>query len=88
MGAVHVFLDPIIFSALNPDLLDSIKVRHISGGTSTIGIKSYLRGREGFQGETLHYVWCDEEPPQDVYFEALTRTNVTGGPVTLTFTPL
>lgn len=71
-----------------PDLLDSIKVRHISGGTSIIGIKSYLRGRESFQSETLHYAWLDEEPPSDVYFEALTRTNVTQGPVTLTFTPL
>jgi len=33
-------------------------------------------------------VWLDEEPPSDVYFEALTRTNVTQGPVTLMFTPL
>jgi len=30
------------------DLLDGIKVRHVSGGISTIGIKSYLRGRESF----------------------------------------
>src|SRR5262245_44354747 len=28
-----------------PDLLDSIKVRHVSGGVSVIGLKSYLRGR-------------------------------------------
>src|SRR5215813_4438768 len=27
-----------------PDLLDGIRVRHKSGGISTIGIKSYLRG--------------------------------------------
>src|SRR6266516_281886 len=71
-----------------PDLLDSIKVRHVSGGVSTIGIKSYLRGRESFQGETLDFVWLDEEPPVDVYFEVLTRTNVAQGPVWLTFTPL
>jgi phage terminase large subunit-like protein len=71
-----------------PDLLDGIKVRHISGGVSTIGIKSYLRGRESFQGETLDFVWMDEEPPPDVYFETLTRTNVAQGPVWLTFTPL
>jgi phage terminase large subunit-like protein len=31
---------------------------------------------------------CDEEPPSDIYFEALTRTNVSGGPVAMTFTPL
>jgi hypothetical protein len=41
------------------DLLDSIKVRHVSGGTSVIGVKSYLRGRESFQGETLDFLWFD-----------------------------
>src|SRR5262245_4171234 len=71
-----------------PELLDSIRVRHVSGGISVIGLKSYLRGRESFQGETLDFVWLDEEPPQDVYFEVLTRTNVSQGPVWLTFTPL
>ena len=35
-----------------PDLLDSIKVNHVSGGQSVIGLKSYLSGREKFQGET------------------------------------
>jgi phage terminase large subunit-like protein len=71
-----------------PDLLDSIKVRHVSGGLSVIGLKSYQRGRESFQGETLDYLWFDEEPPADIYSEGLTRTNVSGGPVWLTFTPL
>src|SRR5215831_18520100 len=71
-----------------PDLLDGIRVHHVSGGISTIGIKSYLRGRESFQGETLDFLWFDEEPPPDVYFEALTRTNVSRGPIWLTFTPL
>jgi phage terminase large subunit-like protein len=71
-----------------PDLLDGIKVRHVSGGVSVIGLKSYQRGRESFQGETLHYCWLDEEPPADIYTEALTRTNVSRGPVWITFTPL
>jgi phage terminase large subunit-like protein len=62
-----------------PDLLDHIKVRHVSGGTSTIGLKSYLSGREKFQGETLDWVWFDEEPPMDIYTEGLTRTNVGAG---------
>jgi phage terminase large subunit-like protein len=47
-----------------------------------------MSGREKFQGETLDWIWLDEEPPADIYTEALTRTNVGNGPVWLTFTPL
>src|SRR5262245_37867824 len=71
-----------------PDLLDTIRVRHVSGGTSIIGLKSYATGREKFQGETLDWVWFDEEPPADIYTEGLTRTNVGANPVWVTFTPL
>src|SRR5262249_43107249 len=56
-----------------PDLLDTIRINHVSGGVSIIVLKSYLSGREKFQGETLDYVWLDEEPPADIYTEALTR---------------
>src|SRR5262245_15068255 len=70
------------------DLLDFIKVAHVSGGVSTIGLKTYQSGREKFQGEQLDFVWFDEEPPMDIYTEGLTRTNIGGGPVWLTFTPL
>ena len=44
------------------DLLDTTKVQHVSGGISTIALKTYLSGREKFQGETLQWVWFDEEP--------------------------
>ena len=71
-----------------PDLLDSIRVKHISGGTSIIGLKSYEQGREKWQGETLDWLWFDEEPPQEIYTEGLTRTNATGGITWMTFTPL
>lgn len=70
------------------DLVDTVKVRHVSGGISTIGLKSYEKGREKWQGETLDWVWFDEEPPSDIYTEGLTRTNATGGVVWVTFTPL
>jgi phage terminase large subunit-like protein len=69
-------------------LADTIHVRHISGGISTIALKSYEKRREKWQGETLDWVWFDEEPPADVYSEGLTRTAATGGLVFLTFTPL
>lgn len=71
-----------------PGLVDTIRVKHVSGGLSTIAFKSYEKGREKWQGETLDRVWFDEEPPHDIYSEGLTRTNATGGMVWLTLTPL
>lgn len=70
------------------DALDTVVVAHASGGQSVLAFKSYERGREKWQGETLHLVWFDEEPPLDVYLEGLTRTNATGGMTMITFTPL
>src|SRR5262249_15000027 len=70
------------------DLVGTIKVQHVSGGVSLIVLKSYLAGREAFQGETLDWGWADEEPPIAVYTELLTRLNVGNGPVWLTETPL
>lgn len=70
------------------DALDSITVKHVSGGTSTLGFKSYDQGRQKWQGETLDGVWFDEEPPMDIYMEGLTRTNATKGITRITFTPL
>jgi phage terminase large subunit-like protein len=70
------------------DALDHIKVKHASGDTSIVYFKSYEKGREKWQGETLDFVWFDEEPPQDIYSEGLTRTNATGGIAYITFTPL
>jgi phage terminase large subunit-like protein len=71
-----------------PDSLDGIVVRHKSGGLSTLSFKSYDQGRRKWQGETLDFVWFDEEPPEDIYTEGKTRTNATGGIVWLTFTPV
>jgi phage terminase large subunit-like protein len=71
------------------DSVESILVRHEpTGGVSRITIKTYDQGRERWQGETLDFVWLDEEPPIELYTEALTRTNATNGIVWLTFTPL
>jgi phage terminase large subunit-like protein len=69
-------------------LVDTVRIKHVSGGESLIAFKTYEKGREKWQGETLHWVWFDEEPPLDIYVEGLTRTNVTGGITFITFTPL
>lgn len=69
-------------------LVNTITVRRDSGGLSHIVLKSYDQGREKWQAETLDWVWFDEEPPEEIYTEGLTRTNATDGIVWLTFTPL
>lgn len=71
-----------------PDLVDSAKIKHSSGGTSTIALKSYEQGRGKWQADTVDGVWFDEEPPLDIYTEGLTRTNVVMGLIILTETPL
>jgi len=70
------------------DLVGTIKVAHVSGGVSLISLKSYLAGREAFQGETLSWAWADEERDSSIYTELLTRLNVGNGPLFMTFTPL
>lgn len=71
-----------------PNGLENISVRHVSGGTSVCQFKAYEQGRGKWQASTVDYVWFDEEPPEDVYFEGITRTNATRGLIALTFTPL
>ncbi|WP_037460694.1 terminase large subunit domain-containing protein [Sinorhizobium fredii] len=68
--------------------LDSVTVRHASGGVSILLFKAYEQGRGKWQANTVDYVWFDEEPPEDVYFEGITRTNATRGSIAVTFTPL
>lgn len=70
------------------DLVDTVYVKHKSGGTSTIALKSYRQGRAAWQADTVDGVWYDEEPPLDVHSEGITRTNTTQGAVICTMTPL
>ena len=71
-----------------PDAVESAKVKHISGGTSVVTLKSYDQRRESFQGTEQDVIWLDEEPPQDIYVECLMRSMTTGGMIMCTFTPL
>lgn len=75
------------------DAIDTVHVKHISGGTSQLSFKSYDQGREKFQGTKKHGVSLDEEPDPRIYFECLTRIMATkpgeqDGTMVCTFTPL
>lgn len=71
-----------------PGGVDSVMIKHTSGGESYLGFKSYDQKRRAFQGTAKHAIWLDEEPPLEVYGECLIRTMTTGGVVFVTFTPL
>jgi len=70
------------------DLIDKVRVKHVSGEWSYVGLKSYQQGRGSFEGTAMHYIHLDEEPPEEVYTECLTRTATTRGLIYITFTPL
>ena len=70
-----------------PNALSSLVVKHKSGGYSRLGFKSYDMGKEKWMGEAVDVVWLDEEPPQAIYSQSLTRTADKGGIVYMTFTP-
>ena len=67
---------------------DTAHLRHVSGGVSHLGFKSYEQDRRIWQGDTLHGIWFDEEPPLELYTEGQARLITTGGISWMTFTPL
>lgn len=71
------------------DAVDTIWVRHVSGGISTIGFKANEMGREKLQGPTLDWVWGDEELDKGVFDELVQRTSaIDDSQIMITFTPL
>ena len=70
------------------DAVEQIRVKHVSGKISTVGLKTYEQGRKSFEGTARHLIWCDEEPPGDCYQEMKMRLLTTNGCIYTTFTPL
>lgn len=68
--------------------VETIFVRHVSGGVSTLQLKSYDQGRIAFQGTAQHFVWADEEIDNELYVECLLRTMTVNGICYITATPL
>lgn len=76
------------------DLIDTVPIKNFHGGWSELQFKSFEQGPGAFEGTEKDVILLDEEPPMDVYGEALMRlTSTTGrfednGLMMLTFTPL
>lgn len=71
-----------------PQAIDIIKIKHVSGGWSTLGFKNYQQDIGSFMGTARHAIWLDEECPLDIYNECNIRTATTKGIMLVTFTPL
>jgi len=75
-----------------PRLAKEVKVKHASGGISTIQFWSYSQGQHALMGDVVDWYHVDEEPEDDeIYPQLVTRTangdRGRGGRGILTFTP-
>lgn len=69
------------------DLVDTFYV-HGANGASSCALKSYETGRLKWQAESVDIILFDEEPPPDIYIEALARISATKGIIIMGLTPL
>ena len=73
------------------DAVETVFVKHVSGGLSQLTFKSYEQKRDSFQGTKKQVIWLDEEPSDlGIYTECLTRTmdKYNPGIILFTATPL
>jgi len=70
-----------------PNAYQSLNVKHVSGRNSKLIFKSYEQGKMQWMGKAVDVTWLDEEPPQDIYSQALRAALKSGGIVYMTFTP-
>lgn len=76
-----------------PGSIGQIQTKHIKGGISSVTVKTFEMGRNQFQAATLDLIIFDEEPPEEIYSECITRLRgVKGvkepGKCMMMFTPL
>lgn len=94
-GTGFIPKDLIVDHTMKPgvkDAVETIYVRHASGGISTVGLKSMEQGPSKFMGTEKHWIWLDEEPDKDgyqIFSECKMRTmTVPNGQTLVTYTPL
>lgn len=65
-----------------------VEIRHVSGRNSYLLFGNYTQEVRNLQGFKLDLVVFDEQPPDDVFSELVTRTATTRGQILCSFTPL
>ncbi len=57
-----------------PNAYDSVRIKHVSGGWSTIYFRAYEQGWKKFQGIKFSAIWPDEEPPPEIWSQLIRAT--------------
>jgi len=71
-----------------PNAFSQVPVKHISGGFSTIILKSYESKKKAFMSKAVDIIVLDEEPPMDIMSSCLVRqVNKQNSLLKMTFTP-
>lgn len=74
-----------------PNGFQSVLIKHHTDGEfdgwSRIAFKAFEQGESKFMGQSVHEIWLDEQPPDGLFTQCITRTANTEGHVTMTFTP-
>ena len=70
-----------------PNAYSNLQVSHVSGDNSSISFLSYESGKEAWYGVGVNYILLDEEPPEEIYSQALRGIVDKAGYITMTFTP-
>lgn len=65
-----------------------LEIKHTSGKNSYLLFGNYTQEVRNLQGFKLDFVVFDEQPPDDIFSELVTRTATTQGQVLCSFTPL
>lgn len=71
-----------------PNALDHVRVRHRNGHDVIVKFRAYEAGWKKFMGHRNDVVWCDEEPPPEIWSQIL-RSQIARpeGIILCTFTP-
>jgi len=70
-----------------PNAFSAVVVKHSSGGHSKLVLNAYESGKDTWMGDCADLVWLDEEPPFDIYSQALRAIVDREGKLIMTFTP-
>ena len=87
----HLDINRTMRKAGVPMAYEQVQVAHHTNGVfdgwSTCVFKAYEMGYGVFTSESVHLIWLDEEPPQDIMTQCLTRQVDNDGIMFMTFTP-